>query len=420
MKRALKDCYRTLHATSRFFRAAGLSGLIIAASGGPSFAQKQYDAGVTDTEIKIGNIMPYSGPLSAYGITGRTEAAYFRKLNAEGGINRRKITFISYDDAYTPPKTVEQARKLVESDEVLLIVGALGTPSNAAIRKYMNAKKVPQLFVQSGATEWNNPKEFPWTMGWPPTYQNEARIYAKYILKERPNAKIAVLYQNSDFGKDYLKGVKDGLGAKAAAMIVDEEPYEVSEPTIEARIVKMKSMNADVFLDFTTAKFSSQAIRKAAEIGWKPLHFISNVSASIGSIIRPAGVENAQGIMTVAYMMDALDPEWKDDPGMKAFDAFLAHDFPEGDRADDRVMLGYNLAQTLVQVLKQCGDNLTRENVMRQAASLHDFRTTNLLPGMSINTSATDFAPIKQMQLKRFTGETWERFGPMLTGEAAN
>ena len=420
MTLTLKDFCRTLLGRPRRLAAAGFAGLILAASGGPAFAQKQYDAGVTDTEIKIGNIMPYSGPLSAYGITGRTEAAYFRKLNAEGGINGRRITFISYDDAYTPPKTVEQARKLVESDEVLLIVGALGTPSNAAIRKYMNAKKVPQLFVQSGAAQWNDPKEFPWTMGWPPTYQNEARIYAKYILKERPNAKIAVLYQNSDFGKDYLKGVKDGLGAKADAMIVDAEAYEVSEPTIEARIVKMKSANADVFLDFTTAKFSSQAIRKAAEIGWKPLHFISNVSASIGSIIRPAGVEHAQGIVTVAYLMDALDPEWKDDPGMKAFDAFLAHDFPEGDRADDRVMLGYNLAQTLVQVLKQCGDNLTRENVMRQAAALRDFRTTNLLPGISINTSPTDFAPIKQIQLKRFTGETWERFGPMLTGDAGD
>jgi ABC-type branched-subunit amino acid transport system substrate-binding protein len=279
---------------------------------------------------------------------------------------------------------------------------------------------VPQLFVQSGATLWNDPKEFPWTMGWPPNYQNEARIYAKYILREKPNARVAVLYQNDDFGKDYLKGLKDGLGAKAASMIVAEESYEVSEPTIDSHIVKMKSLNADVFLDVTTAKFSSQAIRKAAEIGWRPLHFITNVSTSIGSIIRPAGVENAQGIITVAYLMDALDPQWKDDPGMKAFDEFLAHDFPEGNRADGLVMLGYNMAQTLAQVLKQCGDDLTRENVMRQAANLRDFRTTNLLPGITINTSPVDFVPIKQVQLKRFTGEAWELFGPMLSSEVGD
>jgi len=409
-----------LFRTLPLFRKLAFSGLMIAAAWAPALAQKQYDTGVTDTEIKIGNIMPYSGPLSAYGITGRAEAAYFRKLNADGGINGRKITFISYDDAYTPPKSVEQARKLVESDEVLLIVGALGTPTNTAIHKYMNAKKVPQLFVQSGASKWNDPSEFPWTMGWPPSYQNEARIYAKYILKEKPNARIAVLYQNDDFGKDYLKGLKDGLGARAASMIVAEEAYEVAEPTIDSHVVKMKSLNADVLVDVTTAKFTSQAIKKAAEIGWKPLHFVSNVSTSIGSIIRPAGIENAQGIISVAYLMDALDPQWKDDPGMKAFDEFLAHDFPEGNRADDRIMLGYNLAQTLAQVLRQCGDNLTRENVMREAANLRDFRATNLLPGISINTSAIDFAPIKQVQLRRLAGETWELFGPTLSSEIGN
>jgi ABC-type branched-subunit amino acid transport system substrate-binding protein len=420
MKRALKDSCRSLLGMPVFFRTAAFAGLIIAAIWAPAFAQKQYDTGVTDTEIRIGNIMPYSGPLSAYSTAGRAEAAYFRKINAQGGINGRKIRFISYDGAYSPPKTVEQARKLVESDEVLLIFGTLGTPPNAAIHKYMNTRKVPQLFVQSGATLWNDPKEFPWTMGWPPNYQNEARIYAKYILKEKPNARVAVLYQNDDFGKDYLKGLKDGLGAKAASMIVAEEAYEVSEPTIDSHIVKMKSVNADAFLDVTTAKFSSQAIRKAAEIGWKPLHFITNVSTSIGSIIRPAGVENAQGMITVAYLMDALDPQWKDDPGMKAFDEFLSHDFPEGNRADGLVMLGYNLAQTLAQVLKQCGDDLTRENVMRQAANLRDFRTTNLLPGITINTSPVDFVPIKQVQLKRFTGEAWELFGPMLSSEVGD
>jgi branched-chain amino acid transport system substrate-binding protein len=395
----------------RRFKAFALSGLMIAAAGTPALAQKQYDPGVTDTEIRIGNIMPYSGPLSAYGITGRAEAAYFRKINAEGGINGRKIKFISYDDAYTPPKTVEQARKLVESDEVFLIFGTLGTPTNTAIQKYMNAKKVPQLFVQSGASKWNDPKEFPWTMGWPPSYQNEARIYARYILKERPNARIAVLYQNDDFGKDYLKGLKDGLGASAASMIVAEEAYDVSEPTIDSHLIKLKSLGADVLLDISTAKFSSQAIKKTAEIGWRPLHFISNVSASIGSIIKPAGIENAQGIISIAYLMDATDPQWKDDPGMKAFDDFLAKDFPEGNRADDRAMLGYNMAQTLAHVLRQCGDNLTRENVMREAANLTGFRTTNLLPGITINTSPADFAPIKQVQLRRFSGETWELFG---------
>jgi branched-chain amino acid transport system substrate-binding protein len=281
----------------------------------------------------------------------------------------------------------------------------------------MNAKKVPQLFVQSGATKWNDPKEFPWTIGWSPNYQNEARIYARYILKERPSGRIAVLYQNDDYGKDYLKGLKDGLGDKAASMIVAEDAYDIAETTIDSHVVKMKSLNADVFVDITTAKFAAQAIRKAAEIGWKPLHFLSNVSTSIGAVIRPAGVERAQDIISVAYLMDALDPQWKDDPGMKAFDEFLAKDFPEGNRADDRVMIGYNVAQTLAQVLRQCGDNLTRENVMKQAANLKDFRTTNMLPEITINTSPTDFAPIKQVQLRRFKGERWELFGRTLSSE---
>jgi ABC-type branched-subunit amino acid transport system substrate-binding protein len=411
MKRALKDSFRTLLGT------LGLSGLIIAIAMASAIAQKKYDPGVTDTEIKIGNIMPYSGPASAYGTIGRTEAAYFRRINAAGGINGRKIRFISYDDAYSPPKAVEQARKLVESDEVFLIFNSLGTPSNTAIQKYMNMKKVPQLFVQSGATKWNDPKEFPWTMGWQPNYQNEARIYARYILKEKPSARVAVLYQNDDYGKDYLKGLKDGLGAKAASMLVAEEAYEVAEPTIESHIVKMRSLNADVFVDVTTAKFAAQAIKKSAEIGWKPLHFLNSVSTSIGSVIRPAGVENAQGIISVAYLMDALDPQWKDDPGMKVFDEFLAKDFLEGNRADNQVMTGFNVAQTLVRVLEQCGDDLTRENVMKQAANLNDFRTTNLLPGIKINTSPIDFAPIKQVQLRRFKGETWELFGPTLSSE---
>jgi len=391
--------------------------ILLVAGGSSALAQKKYDPGVTDTEIKIGNIMPYSGPASAYGVIGRTEAAYFRKINAEGGINGRKINFISYDDAYSPPKAVEQARKLVESDEVLLIFDPLGTPSNTAIQKYMNAKKVPQLFVSSGATKWNDPQNFPWTIGWQPNYQSEARIYARYILREKPNARIGVLYQNDDYGKDYLKGLKDGLGNKAASMIVAEDAYEVAETTIDTHVVKMKSLNVDVFVDVATPKFAAQAIRKVGEIGWKPLHILNSVATSIGAVIKPAGFEHAQGIISVAYLMDPLDPTWKDDPGMKAFDEFLAKYFPEGNRADSLLVTGYNMAQTLVQVLKQCGDNLTRENVMKEAANLKGFRTTNLLPGITINTSPIDFSPIKQVKLRRFKGETWELFGPMLSSE---
>src|SRR5215216_3190922 len=305
---------------------------LLAVTSTASFAQKKYDVGATDTEIKIGNIMPYSGPASAYGVIGKTEEAYFRKINAEGGINGRKINFVSYDDAYSPPKTVEQARKLVESDEVLLIFNSLGTPPNSAIQKYMNTKKVPQLLVATGATKWNDPKDFPWTMGWQPNYQSESQIYAKYILKEKPNAKIAVLYQNDDYGKDYLKGFKDGLGAKAASMIILEESFETSEPTVDNHIVKFKSTTADVFVNISTPKFAAQAIKKMGEIGWKPLHILNNVSASVGSVIKPAGFENAQDIISAAYLKDASDKQWDNDPGMKEFYAFLEKDFPEGNK----------------------------------------------------------------------------------------
>jgi ABC-type branched-subunit amino acid transport system substrate-binding protein len=323
--------------------------VLFAATSGSALAQKKYDTGATDTEIKIGNIMPYSGPASAYGIIGRTEAAYFKKVNEEGGINGRKINFISYDDGYSPPKTVEQARKLVESDEVLLIFNSLGTPPNSAIHKYMNAKKVPQLFVATGATKWNDSQNFPWTMGWQPNYQSESRIYAKYLLKERPNAKLAVLYQNDDYGKDYLKGLKDGLGAKAASMIVAEESYETTEPSIDNHIVKLKSTGADVFVDITTPKFAAQAIKKIAEIEWKPLHILNNVSASVGSVIKPVGFENAQGILSAAYVKDVSDPQWKDDAGMKQFLDFMTKYFPEGDKLDGSTIVGYGVAQTLVQ-----------------------------------------------------------------------
>jgi branched-chain amino acid transport system substrate-binding protein len=393
--------------------------LAVSLSSGAAFAQKKYDPGASDTEIKIGNIMPYSGPASAYGVIGKTIDAYFKKVNAEGGINGRKINFISYDDGYSPPKAVEQTRKLVESDEVLLMFNPLGTPGNTAIQKYLNGKKVPQLFVATGATKWNDPKGNPWTMGWQPNYQTEGQIYAKYIMKEKPNAKIAILYQNDDYGKDYLKGMKDGLGAKAN-MIVAESSYEVSEPTIDSHIVKLKSSGADVFFNIATPKFAAQAIKKMGEIDWKPLHFLNNVSASIGSVIKPAGFENAQGIISAQYIKDATDPSWKDDPAIKRFDEFLAKYYPEGNRIDVFVMFGYTVAQTMVQTLKQAGDNLTRENVMKEAANLKNLEHDTFLPGVKINTSPTDFAPISSVQLIRFKGESWERFGEVLSADVTN
>jgi len=394
--------------------------ILLASAGSSAIAQKKYDTGATDTEIKIGNIMPYSGPASAYGVIGKTEAAYFQKINAEGAINGRKITFISYDDGYSPPKAVEQARKLVESDEVLLIFQSLGTPSNSAIQKYMNARKVPQLFVASGATKWNDPQNFPWSMGWQPNYQNEARIYARYILKEKPNGRIAVLYQNDDYGKDYLKGLKDGLGEKAASMIIAEDAYEVADPTIDSHIVKMKSLNADVFVDISGPKFAAQAIRKMAEIGWKPLHFLNNTTVSVGAVMKPAGFDASQGIMSSTYLKDPTDPQWKDDPGIRAWNEFLDKYYPEANRLDSAVLYGYTIAQTLEHVLRACGDDLTRENVMKQAASLKDLELGGLLPGVKINTSATDFAPVSQVQLMRFRGESWERFGDIIDGDASD
>src|SRR5258707_573732 len=387
--------------------------IAFAATAGSALAQKKYDTGATDTEIKIGNIMPYSGPASAYGVIGKTEEAYFKKINAEGGINGRKINFVTYDDGYSPPKAVEQARKLVESDEALLVFNSLGTANNTAIQKYMNSKKVPQLFVATGATKWNDPKDFPWTMGWQPSYQSEARIYAKYLMKENPTARIAIFYQNDDFVKDYLKGLKDGLGAKAS-MITAEESYETSEPTVDNHIVKLKATGADVFISITTPKFAGQAIMKLAEIEWKPLHIVSNVSASVGSVIKPAGFENAQGILSSAYAKDGADSQWDNDPGMKKFFAFLEKYYPEGNKLDGSVVYGYGAAQTMVKVIEMCGDNLTRENVMKQAASLKDFTPDTLLPGVKINTTATDFAPIKQLQMMRFKVEKWDLFADIV------
>jgi branched-chain amino acid transport system substrate-binding protein len=386
---------------------------------GSALAQKKYDTGATDTEVKIGNIVPYSGPASAYGIIGKSEEAYFKMINENGGINGRKIKFISYDDAYSPPKAVEQVRKLVESDEVLVVFSALGTPSNTAIQKYLNAKKVPQLFAATGATKWNDPTHFPWTIGWLPSYQSEGRIYAKFLIKEKPDAKVAVLYQNDDFGKDYLKGLKDGFGAKASAIIA-EESYEVSEPTIDNHIVKLKASGADVLISITTPKFAAQTIKKMAEIDWKALQIVANVSTSVGAVMKPAGFENGQGVLSAHYAKDAGDAQWKDDPGMKKFLAFLDKYYPDADRTNSQVIYGYGAAQTLTKVLEMCGDDLTRANIMKQAANLKDFTPDTLLPGVRINTSATDFAPIEQLQMMRFKGEKWEMFGDVITGELSH
>lgn len=392
---------------------------LIAFASTSAMAQKRYDPGASDTEIRIGNIMPYSGPASAYGVIGKASEAYFRMINDEGGINGRKITFITYDDAYSPPKTVEQARKLVESDEVLLVFQPLGTAGNTAIHKYLNMKKVPQLFVASGATKWGDPKNFPWTMGFQPNYQSEGRIFAKYILEHKPNARIGVLYQNDDFGKDVLKGLKDGLGAKAS-LIVAEENYEIASATADSQIVKLKTADTDVFIDLTSPRFAAQAIKKVAELGWKPLHFLASVSGSIGSVLQPAGIENAVGILSTAYTKDPSDPLWKDDPKMKKWNAFMDKYLPGANKADQGYISSYMATQTLVEVLKRCGDDLSRANIMRQAASLRDFEVDVLLPGIKVNTSPTDFYPVEQMQMRRFNGHEWELFGPVINGEVGS
>ncbi|MBR0754292.1 ABC transporter substrate-binding protein [Bradyrhizobium jicamae] len=397
---------------------ASIAILLLALSiGSAGAADKKYDTGVTDTEIKIGNIMPYSGPASAYGIIGRVEAAYFRKVNDDGGINGRKINFISYDDSYSPPKTVEQARKLVESDGVLLIFNSLGTPTNSAIQHYMNQKKVPQLFVATGATKWADPEHFSWTMGWQPSYQTEARIYARYILQQKPDAKIAVLYQNDDYGKDYLKGLTDGLGKKAG-MIVAQDSYDVSEPTISSHIVNLQASGADTLFVVATPKFAAQSIKEVRQLKWDPLFILNNVSASVGSVLKPAGLDNAKGLISAAYMKDETDPKWLSQPDSKEWAAFLDKYMPDADKSDAGAAVGYSVARTLVHVLKACGDDLTRENVMKQAANLRDFDPGLLLPGIKISTSATDFAPIQQLQLMKFDGKSWELFGPVMNANA--
>jgi branched-chain amino acid transport system substrate-binding protein len=394
--------------------ALAFGGPILAAR--PASAAKQYGPGVTDTEIKIGNTGPYSGPASSYSTIPKCMAAYYRMVNETGGINGRKINFISYDDGYTPPKTVEMIRKLVEDDQVFLIAGALGTPTNSAVWHYLNQHKVPQLFVSTGATKWDDPKGHPWTIGWQPNYQSEGRIYAAYILKNKPDGKIGVLYQDDDFGKDYLRGVSDGLGAKAAPMIVVKASYETTDPTIDSQVIGMRAAGCDVFVNTAIPKFAAQAIKKAAEIEWKPLHILSSIGSSVAATLKPAGLEHCKGLVSDFYLKDPTDPEWNGDAGYKWWVRFMDKYYPSGDKSDVGNVYGPSNAATVVEVLKQCGDNLTRENVMKQAANLHDFRVPMLLPGITINTSPTDFAPVKQVQMARFDGQRWRLFGPVLTG----
>jgi ABC-type branched-subunit amino acid transport system substrate-binding protein len=395
--------------------AAATALTVLTAQG--ALAQKKYDTGATDTEIKIGNVEAYSGPASAYGIIGKTEDAYFKMINDAGGINGRKINFISYDDGYSPPKTVEQIRKLIESDEVLLVFNALGTPTQTAVQKYQNSKKVPQLFVASGASKWNDPKDFPWTMGFQPSYRAEARIFAKYILKNKPGAKVAVFYQNDDFGKDYVTGLKDVFGDKASSIIVAEESYETTEPSIDSHIVKLKGTGADVLVNISTPKFAAQAIKKMAELQWKPMHVMTDVSISIGAVMKPAGFEASEGILSAGYLKDASDPQWASDEGMKKFMTFINKYMPGANIADANLVYGYAVSQTMVQVLKQAGDDLTRANVMKQAASLKEFAPDTTLPGIKVNTSATDFAPIEQLKMMQFKGGKWVLFGDIISAE---
>ncbi|MCP1911141.1 ABC-type branched-subunit amino acid transport system substrate-binding protein [Bradyrhizobium elkanii] len=388
--------------------------LAIALSATSAFAQKKYDPGASDTEIKIGQTVPFSGPASAYASIGKTQAAYFKMINDQGGINGRKINLIQYDDAYSPPKAVEQVRKLVESDEVLLTFQIVGTPSNAAVQKYLNAKKVPQLFAATGASKFTDPKNFPWTLGFNPNYFVEGRIYGQYILKEHPNAKIGVLYQNDDLGKDYLNGIKAGLGDKAAKMIVAEASYEVSDPTIDSQVIKIKDAGADLFFSASTPKQAAQAIKKIAELGWRPIHIVDINATSVGAVLQPAGLEASKGLISTNYGKDPADPQWKDDPGMKRYFDFMAKYYPDGDKNSNFNTYGYSTAQLMVHVLKQCGDDLTRDNVLKQATNLKNVELDMALPGIKGNTAPNDYRVNKQLQMMRFNGERWELFGPIL------
>ncbi len=381
---------------------------------GSAFAKGKYGPGASDTEIKIGNTNPYSGPASAYGTIGKAIGAYFKMINDQGGIKGRKINYITYDDAYSPPKAVEQVRRLVEQDQVLLLFQTLGTPNNTAIWAYCNMKKVPQLFVATGATKWGDPKGHPWTMGWQPNYQSEGRIYAKYILDNLPKAKIGILYQNDDYGKDLLKGLMDGLGSKAKGLIVSQQTYEVSDPTVDSQIVNLKDSGADVFINIATPKFAAQAIKKAHEIGWKPTQFVNQVSNSPGAVLKPAGLDASKGVMSLFYLKDPDDPEWSNDPAYKEWLEWMKKYYPDGNLHDLFNVFGYSVAQTMVQVIKQCGDDLTRENIMKQAANLKNLQLPMIMPGIKINTSPTDFFPIEQEQLGKFDGTRWVLFGKII------
>jgi branched-chain amino acid transport system substrate-binding protein len=367
-------------------------------------------------EVKIGQTMPYSGPVSAAGTFGVVERAYYEMINEHGGVNGHKIVLLSLDDGYSPPRTVEETRRLVEDEHVLAIVGSLGTPTNSAVQRYLNQKQVPQLFLSSGASKWDDPADFPWTMGWSPTYQTEARAAARYILAQVPDAKIAILYQNDDFGRDYLKGFKDGLGEAAKRLIVAEATYETSDPTVDSQIVTLQASGANVFFDAATQKATAQAIRKISDIGWKPLHFVSSIGASIGSVLKPAGLERAVGLVSARYLKDSTDPRWANDPGMRDYLAFLKERVPNVDPSDAGASGGYSIAMTFVQVVRQCSDDLSRANLMRQAAKLRDLELPMLLPGIRINTGASGFAPIRQVRLARFDGTTWVLFGDVIGG----
>ncbi len=395
-------------------QAGAISAVALAARSRPALAANA--PGVTDTEIKIGQTMPYSGPASAYGQIGKAETAYFNMINEAGGINGRKINLLSLDDGYSPPKAVEQIRRLVEQDQVAFIFNSLGTPSNTAIRGYLNTNKVPQLFVATGASKFGDPEHFAWTMGWQPNYRTEAAIFGKHILATKPDAKIGVLYQNDDFGKDYVIGLKATLGAKYATMVVTEQSYDVSDPTIDSQIITLMDSGANTFVNATTPKFSAQAIRKSYDLGWKPVQYLTNVGASIGAVMKPAGLEKGVGIMTGAYGKEPTDPRWKDDAGILQWQAFMKKYMPDADLADANNVYGYGCAMTLVQVLKQCGADLSRERIMKEAANLKDFELPTLLPGIKINTSPNNFYPIRQMQLERFNGQTWELFGDVISG----
>ena len=380
-----------------------------------SRARAEEMPGITDKEIKIGNTNPHSGPASAYGMIANTEVAFFKMVNDRGGIGGRMITYISLDDGYSPPRTVEQTRRLVEQEGVAFMFQGLGTPPQTAVRQYLNAKKVPQLFVATGADKFGDPEHFPWTMGYNPSYRTESAIYGKYLLKQKPDAKIAVLYQNDDFGKDYLAGLRQGLGDAYAKMVIKEVSYETTDPTIDSQVITLQGSGADVLVTAATPKWAAQTIRKVADVGWKPLHFMTNVSISVGSVITPAGAEKAAGMISAAYGKDQTDPQWAHDPGMTEWRGFMKQYMPDADLTDQNIPYAYAAAGTLMQVLKQCGDNLSRANIMKQAASLTDLELPTLLPGIRINTSAANFHPIRSLQLQRWTGKAWELFGSVIS-----